>query len=1047
MHFRILFKSRGLDRLRSDDSSRVSDEGRPRVRRSLTSSLVAVVALAGVIGSASAAHAQGYFGQNKVQYKTFKFQVLETEHFDIYFYPEEEAAARMASRMAERWYARLSLVLNHDLRGRQPLVLYASGPDFRQTNVVEGDLGEGTGGVTEAYKRRIVLPFAGPIESTDHVLGHELVHAFQYDITNTNASSGGGGAMAMPLWFIEGMAEYLSIGPVDPNTAMWMREAARREKLPDVDQLDNPRYFPYRYGQALWAYIGGKYGDRVVGQMLRAAVGRSGTYQDIIKGILGIDTKTLSTEWHDAEFKAYRPVAEATQMPADFARPVIVAHEKGVRLNVSPEISPDGSRFMYFSERNRFSIDLYLAETSTGKVIRKITDTATDAHFESLQFLTSAGSWSADGKQFVFPGISKGEPVLEIVDVDRGRIEREIRLPKIDEVINPAWSPDGKAIAFSGLVGGFNDLFVYDLDGGGIRRLTTDPYAELDPAWSPDGKQLAFSTDRYTTDVDRLRAGPLRLAILDLATEAVTEAGGFPGAKNISPQWTADGRALFFVSDHQGIANLYRVDLIRKETTQITNLLTGASGITSLSPAMSASNGRIIFSAYENDGYSIYALETPEQLAGRAPVELPVNAAVLPPRRTGQGPVWASIHDLGTGLPKVADLPAAPEPYKPKLSLDFAGQPTVGVGADPFGAYAVGGMSFIFSDILGNHTLGVGAQVTSRFDEFGGQLFYLNRTHRWNWGLDIEQVPYVARAFDAGIATIPGQPATYVENEYRILQRDQAMLGVLSYPLSRATRVEVTGGFRRIGLKEDVTTRQFDLNTGQQLSEDRTTLASEPTLNLGQASSALVYDTSIFGATSPIRGSRYRLELSQTAGSITYTGLLTDVRTYVMPFRPYTFAFRGLYFGRYGQDSGDGRLPTLYLGYPGLVRGYDSGSFQSGECGVTIDGSCPAFDRLIGSRVGVANAEVRFPLWGIFKRDEFYGPLPVELAVFADGGVAWGSNTQRFVRGADSKPIGSVGGAARINVFGFAVAEIDYVRPLNRPGRGWLWQFNLIPGF
>ena len=114
---------------------------------------------------------------------------------------------------------------------------------------------------------------------------------------------------------------------------------------------------------------------------------------------------------------------------------------------------------------------------------------------------------------------------------------------------------------------------------------------------------------------------------------------------------------------------------------------------------------------------------------------------------------------------------------------------------------------------------------------------------------------------------------------------------------------------------------------------------------------------------------------------------------------------------------------------------------------MTINGSCPAFDRLIGSRVGVANAEVRFPLWGIFKRDEFYGPLPVELAVFADGGVAWGSNTQRFVRGADSKPIGSVGGAARINVFGFAVAEIDYVRPLNRPGRGWLWQFNLIPGF
>lgn len=205
--------------------------------------------LALVLAPSPAAAQGGYFGGNKVQYREFDFQVLATEHFDIYFYPEEKEAATLASRMAERWYTRLSVLLNHQLRGRQPLILYASGPHFRQTNAIEGELGEGTGGVTEAYKRRIVLPFAGPLAATDHVLGHELVHAFQYDITNTNASSGARGALSMPLWFIEGMAEYLSIGPIDAHTTMWMRDAAQREKLPDIDDLDNPRYFPYRYGK------------------------------------------------------------------------------------------------------------------------------------------------------------------------------------------------------------------------------------------------------------------------------------------------------------------------------------------------------------------------------------------------------------------------------------------------------------------------------------------------------------------------------------------------------------------------------------------------------------------------------------------------------------------------------------------------------------------------------------------------------------------------------------------------------------------------------
>ena len=114
-----------------------------------------------------------------------------------------------------------------------------------------------------------MLPLGGPLADTDHVIGHELVHAFQFDMTtNPNAAPGQSGANRLPLWFIEGMAEYLSIGPVDPNTAMWLRDAAQQEKLPSIDKLDDPKYFPYRWGQAFWAYVGGRWGDEVVRQML-----------------------------------------------------------------------------------------------------------------------------------------------------------------------------------------------------------------------------------------------------------------------------------------------------------------------------------------------------------------------------------------------------------------------------------------------------------------------------------------------------------------------------------------------------------------------------------------------------------------------------------------------------------------------------------------------------------------------------------------------------------------------------------------------------------
>src|SRR5688500_12194024 len=178
--------------------------------------LTSIILTLAIFGGAAAADAQ-YFGRNKVQYEDFDFKVKATEHFDIYYYEEESAAVELAARMAERWYARISTLLRHELSGRQPLILYAAHPHFQQTNAIPGEVGEGTGGVTEMFKRRIALPFAGGLADSDHVLGHELVHAFQFDMATRRDAEGnvvGPAVMMLPLWFIEGMAEYLSLGPV-----------------------------------------------------------------------------------------------------------------------------------------------------------------------------------------------------------------------------------------------------------------------------------------------------------------------------------------------------------------------------------------------------------------------------------------------------------------------------------------------------------------------------------------------------------------------------------------------------------------------------------------------------------------------------------------------------------------------------------------------------------------------------------------------------------------------------------------------------------------
>jgi hypothetical protein len=341
-------------------------------------------------------------------------------------------------------------------------------------------------------------------------------------------------------------------------------------------------------------------------------------------------------------------------------------------------------------------------------------------------------------------------------------------------------------------------------------------------------------------------------------------------------------------------------------------------------------------------------------------------------------------------------------------------------------------------------------QASGRIEDIGGVVAYENRRTRWNLGVSLENIPYVTGSFATGLANVDGQ-AVFLQRADIFRETHSSATGYAAYPFSRAQRFEVAASYRNIRFGREVRTEFFSPVTGQFLGQEEEDLDAPGALNLAEGTAALVYDTSVFGATSPILGRRWRLDVSPTFGSVNYTGVLADLRQYVMPVRPYTIAARVLHYGRYGGGGEDPRFTPLYLGYPNLVRGYDFNSFDASECD-SVTGDCPVFDQLLGSRLLVGNLELRFPLFGAFGARSFYGPLPIELLAFADAGVAWNSGQSvRFERGVSTgderRIVTSVGGGLRFNVFGYAVIEVDYVKPLDRPNKGWIWQFNLSPGF
>jgi Tol biopolymer transport system component len=1009
--------------------------------------LIAAAVLALVV-AAGPSDAQ-YFGQNKVQYRDFDFKVLQTANFDVHYYPEEQEHAEQVARMAERWYGRLARMFQYQIQGRQPLILYASAPHFRQTNTTLGDVGEGTGGFTDLYKRRVVLPSAGPLAETDHVLGHELVHAFQFAMSS-GASTGSAlpPVTRLPLWFVEGMAEYLSLGPLDPQTAMWMRDAMRAEKLPRLKDLGNPRYFPYRWGHAFFAFVGGKWGDAKVAELMKAAA-RSGDVDGTLKQVLDLKSEDLTKQWHEALRAAYGPFLESRRTASTYG-PAVISEKNAGELNVGPVLSPDGERLAFLSEKDLFSVDLFVADADSGQVRQKLLSTATDPHFDSLQFIDSAGAWSRAGDRFALATVRKGHAAIAITDPTRGETIREVSLPDLDEAKGPTWSPDGKSIAFSALRGGLLDLYVLDLESGRTRRLTTDAFAEMQPAWSPDGREIAFVTDRFSSRLSDLSFGNYRLAVVDVASGAIAPLPSFGGVKHIDPHWSADGKSLFFVSDRAGASNVYRLERATGEVYQVTDLATGVSGITALSPSLSvaADRPRVAFAVREDGKYRIHRIDDPEKLTGQpvetapARAEAQATAALLPPvDRKGQA-VSDYRRDPDRGLPG-PDLPPA-KPYKSGLSLDALGAPTIEVGASRFGGYVAGGVALSFSDMLGDHNLTAIVDANGQVQDIGGQVAYTNLKKKWDWAVGVQRIPYLtAGGYSQTVTQIGGEPVL-LEQLFEERQTNHSVFGAVYRPFSRAFRLELGGAYQRISFSSQVVTQAFSLRTGEFLGESTEDFPTPAALDLVQGSAALVYDTAVFGATSPILGRRFRVEASPTTGSIDYTGVLADFRQYFMPKRPFTLAFRGLHYGRYGSGSEDPRFYDLYLGYPYLVRGYDSGSFTSDECGLT---SCPAYENLFGSRMLVGNFELRFPLLGALGAKNLYGPVPIEIALFADGGVAWRNGETPSLFGGERDAVASVGVTTRINAFGFAVVALDFARPLDRPGKGWVFTFSLSPGF
>lgn len=846
-----------------------------------------------------------YFGRNKVQYTDFDWQILRTEHFDIYYYPEMKGLAEQGAYFAEQSFRVLESKFNHTVLHRIPLIFYSSHLHFQQTNTTPGFIPEGVGGFFEFLKGRVVIPADGSLSRFRHVIRHELVHVFMHSklsrvlIDHRQAQD-----RTPPLWFSEGLAEAWST-EWDDQAEMVVRDAVLNDyfvPLSDMDQIYGT-FLMYKEGQNALRFIEDRYGEEKL-LMMMENFWRSSSFSEVMRSTIGKTYKELDEEWSYYLKKKYYPVLSTS----DYAsRVTTVLLRNG--FNTKPVFfNNNGTREVYFIGNYTGYTSIYKINLDSKEkelepevvVLGEKTD-----EFEAFHLFQSKLSISKDGL-LAFVTKSGESDALHVYDVKNQSLVDTYQFKDLVVLASPCWSADGKRIVFSSIdKSGRMDLYVYTLATEGLLRLTDDVYDDRDPIWSPDGNSIVFSSDRAQYGESQ----PYNIFRYDLTTGRIYFVAS--GRENYySPSFSPDGRFLTFTSNADGAQNVWAVEA---KQVMANAAFISAKKMTNLSNAafdpVWTDKNELVFAGFENYSFRLY------KVAG-AVEAIDTSRIVHTFTPLNRGGAW-------TAQSIESDTTVRFFKYTGDYSLDIA---QTQVSTDPvFGTG--GGAAVALSDVLGNEQyyflLYNNAQTSDQFlESFNLAVARISLSQRTNYA--------------TGIFHFSGPRYDLTDPDLFFYERSFGGYFVLSYPLSK---------FRRIEAGVSISNSDKEIIYGYR--PRKALLVSN--------SISFVHDNSLWGPTGPLDGSRFIGTLAYTTdiqySNVTYYTLIGDYRHYFRLSQRSAFAsrFEALY-----NDGKEAR--RFFMGGSWDLRGYPRWSLRGKKMWLTSQELRFPFIDQVG---------VRFPFGGV----------------------------------------------------------------------------------
>lgn len=989
------------------------------------------------------------FGKNKVQYKYFDWYYIQTNHFDIYFPNDGDTLAEFAAHIAEDALTKIQQSFKYSINNRITVIVYNSQNDFQETNVTDSYLSEGIEGFTELFKNRVVVQFHGSYKQFRHLIHHELVHAVMNDmfyggsLQNIIANNI---TIQIPLWFSEGMAEYQALG-WDEDTDMFIRDAAINEYLPDVQNLSN--YFAYRGGQAVFYYIAKKYGREKIGELVNSL--RSlGNLDAAFKQTIGLDLKEFNERWKKDIKRVFWPDIEITQDPDEFAKRLTDPDEEDGFYNTSPAISPQGDKIAFITNRD-FFFSLYIMDANTGKIITKLAEGNTSPNFEELNILTPGLTWSPDGSKIAIAALSHGYDVIYVFDVETEDYET---LPiKMDGIQSVTWSKNGKYLAFIGQDSKQTDIYTYNFETQEIKNLTNDIFTDRDPCWSYNDSTIYFASDRnsYNTIKDVSNGFKIynhdytqtEIYSINVESGQVKRITDMPNSNETTPIINPEGDKIIFISDLNGINNIYRKSLVFTSGDNFVSdikdvkpepVTNSQSGLYQLS--VSKDGKKLAFSSLYKSSFNIFLLNNPfdselelkelpltKYRQGKLDLDVRPNNVVKNKNGTNENnEAESDSTDFDPSMFFTGNYVDSSKTYGDSVSVDFGnyvfGKEDVATGDKK------GEEKDLFNPIDNLDERG-NFKVNKYKISFAPDLIYANAAYSTLYGLigttiiSFSDVLGNHRLIGVTGLQIDLKNSDYGLAYYYLARRvNWGIEGFHTARFVRLLRVNQDGfvvsnlfRYRNFGLSGSASLPlnkfyRFDfgislLNVSGENLDDLTEPQENVSFTVPQIS--FVHDNVLWGYTAPIQGTRYRFDVFGNTGigdpHKSFYSIIGDVRNYLRFFYDHSLALRisGGYSG--------GENPQRF--FIGGTENWINRTFATTEVPIEsasdfafLSAVLPLrgynYSERIGTKYVLANMELRFPV----IRYLLTGGLPFLFnniigVAFIDAGATW-NNTSKL---------------------------------------------------